>query len=158
MLSDAAIQSLICTLAGGDGDGAAHYLRHFPRKDREPRLVREALARHVLPEVMAVFDRVAPWLAEEGDDTPARIRESLAEAGVDGLSLTEVSQKVRRVPVEELREHLDRMVTARDVVIERRKTKGRPAEVFRLYEFGAGVQPANLAQDPWAWRPGPFVP
>lgn len=50
------------------------------------------------------------------------------------------------------------MVTARVVVIARKKTKGRTADVFRLAEYAAGVVPANLAQDPFAFRPAPFVP
>jgi hypothetical protein len=48
------------------------------------------------------------------------------------------------------------MVNVRDVHVERRRSGGRKAEVFRLFDYAAGIPSANIQNDPGSWRPLPL--
>jgi hypothetical protein len=102
---------------------------------------------------MEVFERVAPWLVSTADDTEDRIRRALFKVGRDGLSARELSRKVSGVKPAVVHETAWAMVNRREVHVEKRRTAGRAAEVFRLPRFAAGIRSANIMNDP-----GSFIP
>lgn len=140
---------LVAHLATGDAAGARRLFAGM----REPEAAREALLANVLPDHMAAFVRIAPWLMEPVDKLSTRILAALDAAGRAGLTRTQLRTKVSRVDPVERDETLDRLIRARDVHIERPRTGGAKREVFRLADHARGIWPANINADPGAYRP-----
>lgn len=146
------LDQLVAKLAAGDSPGAVRYLSHFPKADRRPTFVRRALMARVHPEVMEVFERLAPWLTEqEADDAAARIRAALDSAGKAGMMKSELVRLFRdeRGEVQAL---MDRLVRAREVVVTMAAPNGRSTRVYVLGKHAGGIRPLNEMDDPFADR------
>jgi hypothetical protein len=159
-LSDAILQRLAFHVVTGDEDGAEAYLLSLPRCDREPVSVRSMIEQRCLPEFVALARSVLPWLwsadADGVIDAKRRVRCELRLARAEGRTASDLAARFRRIPPQLLRQALAEMVQARDLVLERRATRGRAAGLYRLAEFAGGIVPANIMEDPFAFRPKPL--
>jgi hypothetical protein len=155
-MNETAFDKIAALLARGESAAARAYLEHFPHEHRAPGVLRAGLAARVLPEHMELFERTAPWLVSDDDDLTARIRLALGKVGRDGLTMNALARKFPGVPAAEVRERAWAMVNVRDVHVERRRSGGRKAEVFRLFDYAAGIPSANIQNDPGSWRPLPL--
>lgn len=151
-MHDSALDKITLALAHGQGEWAENYLRHFPRAERAAPVVRARLAERVRPEVMEVFERLAPWLLDAApDDTAVRVREALEAAGAEGLTASGIADKVRRVPVEEIAAVVNAMKEAGEVRVEKVKTKGRTRFVHRLAQHSAGFHTMDEATNAFSF-------
>lgn len=147
-MNETAFDRLIAYLARGDGDGAHSYLTHFAKADRSPPAVRAGLASRLHPEVMATFERLAPWLLDDDDGrVELRVHQALDEAGAAGLSASELAFKLRRVRAKDIADVVNAMRAAGEVVVEKSMTGGRPAFIHRLAQFA--TKP-DVALNPFA--------
>lgn len=150
-----AAANLIARLVAGDGATVRSYMARLPY-DLRVHVVDE-VREHALPAHWALFLETAPWLAEiEPRGVRERIVAALRAAGAAGLNRSQVQVALRRVPVPEIGAALDGLVDAMEVQIVRERTKGRPADRYRLAEFAdINATPANLNRNPFARRHGP---
>lgn len=157
-MNETAFDRLIAALARGNDEWARDYLTHFPRTERAVPAIRAGLAQRVTPGAMAEFERVAPWLlSDDANDTPARVLAALREAGAEGLTASELAERLRRVPTEDIAAAVNTMREAGDVMVERKRTKGRIAYVHRLAEFARGKATVDEMANPFAFTPEPMV-
>lgn len=145
MLSGTAVDKVICWLVRGSPDEAVAYLKSFRAEERSPDSVRTALAARARPEFMPLFDAVAPWLVDGfpepvGQDVAGMVRQALGEVGATGITTVRLTERLRRVPAEDIRAALPAMIESGEVTVERERTGGRPAERYRLATHSAEVR------------------
>lgn len=150
MLQPSSIARLAVFVAQGDGEGLRRYLVATLPAGGPLEPVHEALGA-LTPEFRALALEVAPWLAGDrvGFDPGARILARLRLAGREGVTLAELRSNEFRDQA------LEALVASGQVIREHRQTGGRPADVYRLAEFAAGIMPADH-DDPFAFRPVPI--
>lgn len=151
-LAESSIARLTHFVAQGDGEGLRRYLVACLPAGAPLDPVREALGT-LTPKFRDLALDVAPWLADDRlgpIDATARLLDRFRLAGRDGVTLGDLN------PGEGRDQALEALIASGQVIRERKRTGGRPADVFRLAEFAEGIMPADH-RDPFAFKPARLI-